>query len=42
MSFENFILESTRRVDRLPFWRKAHSCLTDAHRERSKSVRSVK
>lgn len=32
MSFENFIREWTRWVDRLPFWQKVRSYLTDTHR----------
>lgn len=42
MSFENFIRESMRRVDRLPFWQKVRSYLTDTHREITKSAQGVK
>lgn len=37
MSFENFIPESTRRVVRLPFWRKVPSHRTDEHRGENQS-----
>lgn len=42
MSFENFIPESTRRVVRLPFWRKVPSSRTDTHRAETGPARSVK
>lgn len=42
MSFENFIPESRRRVDRLPSRRKVRSYLTDTHRETTRPARSVK